>query len=150
VGPIATNTWALYAKKGFNEPIKKLADARPYRIGGVTNDAKIAWLRDNAFTNIVAVNEDKQIPAMLTLDRKKPDGVDLWIAGVYAESFIASAANIKDIKMVIKVRNEPLWLACHPSLSDATIKALSDALASMQKDGAYKKILASYEKRFAK
>lgn len=91
-GPLATNSWALFAKNGFNDPITTLADARPYRIGGVTNDAKIMWLRDNALTNIVEVNEDKQIPAMLTLDRKKSDGVDLWITGVYAENFIATAA----------------------------------------------------------
>src|SRR5579862_558263 len=48
VGPIATNSWGLFAKSGFKEPIKKLADARPFRIGGVTNDAKVMWLRDKA------------------------------------------------------------------------------------------------------
>lgn len=149
VGQLATNSWGLFAKSEFNEPIKTLGDARPYRIGGVTNDAKVQWLRDSAVTNIVAVNEDKLIPPMLTLDRKKPNSVDLWIAGIYAEKAIAASANVKDIKLVLKVRDEPLWLACNPSLSDATVKALADALAAMKKDGSYKKILDAYEKKFA-
>jgi polar amino acid transport system substrate-binding protein len=149
VGPLATNSWGLFAKSGFNDPIKTLADARPYRIGGVTNDAKIMWLRDQAVTNIVAVNEDKLVPPMLTLDRKKLDAVDLWITGIYAEKSIAASAGVKDIKLVLKVRSEPLWLACHPSLSEVTIKSLAAALADMQKDGTYKKIADGYDKRFA-
>ena len=149
VGPLATNEWGLFAKSGFKDPIKTLADARPYRIGGVTNDAKIMWLRDQALTNIVEVNQDKQVPPMLTLDRKKLDAVDLWVTGVYAEKFILAQSKVKDVKLVLKIKDEPLWLACNPSLSDATVKALSGALAAMQKDGTVKKILDAYDKKFA-
>jgi polar amino acid transport system substrate-binding protein len=149
VGPLATNEWALFAKSGFKDPIRTLADARPYRIGGVTNDAKIMWLRDNALTNIVEANEDKLIPPMLTLDRKKLDSVDLWVTGVYAEKFILAKSKLKDVKLVLKIKEEPLWLACNPSLSEATVKSLQDALASMQKDGTYKKILDAYDRKFA-
>lgn len=149
VGPIATNEWGLFAKAAFKDPIKTLADARPYRIGGVTNDAKIMWLRDQALTNIVEVNEDKLVPGMLTLDRKKQNAVDLWVTGVYAEKFVTAQSKIKDVKLVLKIKEEPLWLACHPSLSDATIKSLQDALNAMQKDGAIRKIHAAYDSKFA-
>jgi polar amino acid transport system substrate-binding protein len=149
VGPLATNSWGLFARSGFKDPIKTLADARPYRIGGVTNDAKVIWLRDNAVTNIVTVSEDKQIPPMLTLDRKQLNAVDLWITGIYAEKAVAAAANVKDVKLVLKVNEQTLWLACNPGVADTTIKALAGALADMKKDGAYDKIFASYEKRFA-
>ena len=149
VGPLAQNSWALFAKSGFADPVKSLADARPYRIGGVNNDAKVMWLRDNAVTNIVTVDEDKQIPALLTLDRKKNGGVDLWITGIYAEKAAAQAAGATDIKLLLKVRNESLWLACGPSVSGATVKAMADALDGMKKDGSFQKINAAYEKRFA-
>ena len=149
VGPLATNEWGLFAKSGFKDPIKTLADARPYRIGGVTNDAKVIWLRDNAVTNIVTVNEDKLVPGMLTLDRKKLDAVDLWVTGIYAEKYILAKSKVKDVKLVLKIKEEPLWLACHPSLSEATVKALQDALAAMQKDGTTKKIHDAYDKKFA-
>ncbi|MEO8442577.1 MAG: transporter substrate-binding domain-containing protein [Betaproteobacteria bacterium] len=149
VGPLATNEWGLFAKSAFKDPIKTLADARPYRIGGVTNDAKVIWLRDNALTNIVTVNEDKLVPGMLTLDRKKLDAVDLWVTGIYAEKYILAKSKVKDVKLVLKIKEEPLWLACHPSLSQATVKALQDALGAMQKDGTTKKILDAYDKKFA-
>jgi polar amino acid transport system substrate-binding protein len=149
VGVLATNSWGLFAKNGFNDPIKTLADARPYRIGGVTNDAKVMWLRDNAVTNIVTADEDKLILPMLTLDRKKLNAVDLWVTGMYAQKTVAAAAGASDIKLVLKFRSEPLWLACGPSVAGSTVKSLADALAAMQKDGSYKKILAGYEKRFA-
>ena len=148
-GKLATNRWGLFAKSGFNDPIKNLADARPYRIGGVENDAKVMWLRNQAVTNIVTANEDKQIPPMLTLDRKKNGAVDLWITGIYAEKSVSAAAGVKDIKLVLKVGGEELWLACGPSVSNETVKSLSDALAAMNKDGSYKKIAAKYEKKFA-
>jgi polar amino acid transport system substrate-binding protein len=149
VGPLASNEWGLFAKKGFADKITNLADARPYRIGGVTNDAKIMWLRDMALTNIVEVKEDKLVPGMLTLDRKKLDAVDLWVTGINAEKFIATKNKLKDVKLVLKIKDEPMWLACHPSLSEATITSLSNALAAMRKDGAYKTIIDSYDKKFA-
>jgi polar amino acid transport system substrate-binding protein len=149
VGPLATNAWGLFAKSGFKDPITTLADARPFRIGGVTDDAKVMWLRDNAVTNIVTAKEDKQIPPMLTLDRKQLNAVDLWITGIYAQKAVAAAANVKDVKLVLKVNEQSLWLACHPGVADTTIKALSEALAAMKKDGAYNKIAENYEKRFA-
>jgi polar amino acid transport system substrate-binding protein len=149
VGPLASNEWGLFAKTAFKDPIARLEDARPYRIGGVTNDAKVIWLRENALTNIVTVNEDKLIPGMLTLDRKKLDAVDLWVTGIHAEKFIVAKSKVKDVKLVLKIKEEPLWLACHPSLPDATIKALSNALAAMHKDGTQKKILEAYDKKFA-
>ncbi len=77
------------------------------------------------------------------------NAVDLWVTGIYAEKAIAASANVKDIKLVLKINDQTLWLACHPGLADTTIKALSDALAAMKKDGAYDKIFASYDKRFA-
>ena len=150
VGQLATNYWGLFAKSGFNDPVKTLADARPYRIGGVTNDAKVMWLQDNAVTNIVTVNEDKLVPPMLTLDRKKLNAVDLWVTGIYAEKIIAKAAGVTDIKLVLKLpKEERLWLTCGPSVGSDTVKALADALAAMNKDGTYKKIFDAYEKRFA-
>lgn len=149
VGPLAQNSWALFAKKDFKDPVKSLADARPYRIGGVTNDAKIMWLRENAVTNVVTVDEDRQVPPLLTLDRKKNGGVDLWVTGLYAQKAAARAAGVDDIKLVLKLRDEPLWLACGPSVAGATVKAMNDALESMKKDGSLGRIVEAYDKRFA-
>lgn len=148
-GPIATDTWGLFAKSGFKDEIRTLADARSYRIGGVLNDAKVEWLKQNAVTNIVTVREDKLIPPMLTLNRKQLNAADLWVVGVYAGKTIAARANAGDIKLVLKIKEERMWLACNPAVANSTIKALAQALADMKKDGTYVKITQAYEKRFA-
>ena len=150
VGPLAVNAWGLFAKDGFNGKIQKIADARPYRIGGVTEDAKVEWLKQQAVTNIVTVKDEKLIPRMLTLDRKQQGAVDLWIASVYAAKTIADEANVKDLKLVLKAGEQHLWLACNPGVPDTTIKALSEALDAMKKDGTYNKISATYDKQFAR
>ena len=149
VGPLAANVWGLIANSGFRGEIKTLADARPYRIGGVADDPKVEWLRQNAVPNIVTVKDEKQIPAMLTLDRERPGAVDLWIANVYAAGIIAREIKFKDLKLVLKVHELPVWLACNPGVPDHAIKALADALEAMRKDGAYGKIVQSYEQQLA-
>src|SRR5262249_10972844 len=138
-----------FAKADFNDPVNKLADARPYRIGGVTNDAKVMWLREQAVTNIGTVNEDKLVPPMLTLDRKKLGAVDLRITRLEAGKNRAAADGVKDVKLVLKVRQESLWFACNPTVSNDTVKSLATALAGMNKDGSYQKIIQQYEKKFA-
>lgn len=149
VGPIATNSWGLFAKNDFKDALKNLADARPYRIGGVVDDAKVEWLKSKAVTNIVTAAEDKLLPPMLTLDRKKPGAVDLWVTGLYAAKNTAAGAGVKDIKLLLKINEVPYWLACNPGVSGSTIKTLSDALEGMRKDGSLQKINKSYEQKLA-
>ena len=82
VGPIAVNKWGLFALGGFTPTIKSLADARPFRIGGVARDAKTEFLKQYGVTNIVEVEDDKLNPGKLTLNRKEAQKIDLWITSV--------------------------------------------------------------------
>ncbi len=149
VGPIAASEWALFAKKDFSGDIKKLADAKPYRIGAVAQDAKVEWLKERFLTNIVTYAEDKQIPPKLTLDRKQVDAVDLWVTGLYAEKSVAASANVSDVKLVLKINRVDYYIACNPGVADASVKAMSEALATMKKDGSFQKIVKKYDERFA-
>jgi polar amino acid transport system substrate-binding protein len=150
VGPIATDTWGLYAKNAFSGEIKTLADARPYRIGAVTDDYKVEWLKQKAITNIDTVDVDKKNPPRLTLDRKELGGIDLWVASIYSAREVAESAKAPDIKLVLKINEQELWLACNPGVPNVTVKALQGALDGMKKNGTYKKIADSYAKRLAK
>ena len=147
VGPIAVNKWGLFAKSGFSQPIKTLADVRPYRIGGVTRDAKTEYLKQNGVTNIFEVDDDKLNPPKLTLNRKEPQRIDLWITSVARAKEIAAQAKVPDVKLVFLVREMDSYLACNPRTSDATLKALSAALSEMKKDGTYRKIMDRYESK---
>ena len=149
VGPIAANEWALFAKTEFTGSLSKLADAKPYRIGAVDQDAKIDWLKDRAITNIVTFAEDKLIPPRLTLDLKQNGGVDLWVTGLYAAKQIADSAKTP-VKLVLKINRIDLFIACNPGVSHTTITAMTDALAAMKKDGSFTKITKSYEERLTR
>ena len=147
VGPIAANKWGLFALGGFNQDIKSLKDARPFRIGGVARDAKTEFLKQEGVTNIVEVEDDKLNPAKLTLNRKEAQKIDLWITSAATAKKVAAQAKVTGIKLVYAVRDAESYLACSPRTSAAALKALADALEGMKKDGAYAKIIGGYESR---
>lgn len=149
VGPIATNTWALYARSEFAVPIRTLKDAAPYRIGVVIRDAKADFLRENGVTNLRFAREDRDNPPRLLLPADNPDHIDLWISGVYSAREIARAAKVTDLKRVYVAAERPLYLACNPQTDRALVKALADALEALRADGTVARINASYEKKFA-
>lgn len=145
VGPIATNSWALYAKQGFTGKIESLKDVARYRIGSVVEDAKSQYLREKGATFLVEALNDEQNPPKLTTDPKATGGkVDLWVTGAYQAKQVAVKAGVKDIKQVFKLRDVDLYLACSPRLAKATVQKLDDALAAMKKDGSFKKIQDRY------
>jgi len=147
VGPIAVNKWGLYALDGFKPKIATLKDARPYRIGGVERDAKTEFLKQQGVTNIVEERDNKLNPPKLTLNRKEGQKIDLWITSVADAKRVAAQAKVPGVKLVLQVREEESYLACSPRTSAATLKALQDAVDSMQKDGSYDKIVKSWESR---
>lgn len=148
VGPIAANQWSLFALGGFSGRIDKLEDARPYRVGGVERDAKVEWLKEKGVTNFVTLPRDRDIPPLLTLDRKKQGFVDLWVTGLYGAKETAAAAKVTDIKLMKTFREQELYLACNPSVPAATLQSLQSALDQMKKDGSFAKIVQAYEERF--
>lgn len=147
VGPIAVNKWALLALDGFKQEIKSLNDAKPFRIGGVSRDAKTEFLRQWGLTNIIEVEDDKLNPGKLTLNRKENQKIDLWITSAASAKQVAERAKVPGVKLVYTVREEESFLACSPRTSADTLKALAAALDGMKKDGTYAKIIKAYETR---
>jgi polar amino acid transport system substrate-binding protein len=144
VGPIAVNKWGLFALEGFKPEIKTLKDARPYRIAGVARDAKTEFLKQEGLTNIVEEKDDKLNPAKLTLNRKEAQKADLWVTSVATAGKVAGAAKIP-VKLVHVVRSADSYLACSTRTNAATLKALTEALEGMKKDGSFDKIVKRYE-----
>lgn len=150
VGPLASNLWGVYGKGDFGGSVRLLADLKPYRIGGVVNDAKVDYLKENGVTNIRQVLEDRLNPPRLFLPREDPNHIDLWVAGYFGAREVATAAKVSDIKLVFVVREIPLYLACSPQTSPAVVTALSNAVDTMRAEGVLARLAAAYEKRFAK
>jgi polar amino acid transport system substrate-binding protein len=149
VGPYASNLWGVYGKGDFTGSVRALTDLKPYRIGGVVNDAKVEYLKENGVTNIRMVQDDRQNPQRLFLAREDPNHLDLWVTGYYGARDVARAAKVADVKLVFVVRDIPLYLACSPQTSPAIVKALSEAVDNIRAEGLPGKLTAMYEKKFA-
>lgn len=148
IGPVASNRWSVYALPEFSATIGRVQDLRPFRVGGVTNDAKLEYLASQAVTNLRPVERDALNPPRLALPKDDPDRIDLWITSTYTARAMAREAGVAEIKPVLVAREVPLFIACNPATAPGVIKALSQALEAMRKDGALERIRAEYQRRF--
>lgn len=149
IGPLASNRWGVYGKADWTRPVKALPDLKPYRIGGVTSDAKVDYLRENGVTNIRLAADDRQNPPRLFLPATDPDRIDLWVTGFFGAAGVARAARSGDVKLVFVARDIPLYLACSPQTAPATVRALATAVEQMRDEGVLARAAGAYEKKFA-
>lgn len=126
-GPIATNHWALYAAPAFDKPIKVARDARFFKIGAVKNDAKVDFMRKEGASSIREADKDADNPARLALPKTDPNAIDLWITGEATAKEMAAKAGVKEIKQVLVVRKQDLYLACNPRTDKGTLAKLEAA-----------------------
>ncbi len=150
IGPFANNLWAVFGKTNFTGAVKQIEELKPYRIGGVANDAKVDFLKENGISNIRQALEDRANPPRLFLSPDHPDYIDLWITGYFGAHGVARAAGTAGVKLVFIVREIPLFLACSPQTAPATVKAMSEALEAIRAEGLPSRVAADYEKKFAK
>jgi hypothetical protein len=108
---------------------------------GVVSDARARYLRDRGFANLVEVERDSDLPARLTLDPKKPEGIDLWVTQGMMAPAIARKAGAGPVKEVFAgIMSQEYWLACNLQMPKEITKALSEALGAMKKDGTYRNL----------
>jgi polar amino acid transport system substrate-binding protein len=144
IGPIAVNQWVLIGKGDFTGSIKTVEDARKFRVGVVAKDAKVEFLMGKGVTDLREVSDDGLFPPRLVLGRDDPEHVDLWATSAYGARGTAARANVRDIKLVIKLARIPLYVACGVNTSPRTVRALRQAFEQIRKDGTLKRITARY------
>ncbi len=147
VGELLQNKWALFGRADFSRPVKSIADVRRLKIGGIVQDAKVEYLKSNAVSNIREVLRDEQNPPRLFLKPEDPNYIDLWITSYYSGHDIANNAKAGPVKLVLVLREAPLWLACSPRTTKGDIAKLATALASMNKDGSRQRLVSAMEKQ---
>jgi polar amino acid transport system substrate-binding protein len=132
-GPIAKNTWALYSLPTFDKKIAKPGDARLYKVGGVKNDAKVDFLRSQGVSSIRESDTDAENPPRLVRPKNDPLAIDLWITTAATAKDVAAKAGVKEVKEVLVVNTESLYLACNPRSDKATLAKLEAAASSAKK-----------------
>ncbi len=150
IGPFASNLWGVYGRTDFAGELRVLADLKRFRLGGVAGDAKVEYLKQNGVTNIREALEDRVNPSRLFLPPDHRDHIDMWVSGFFGAHVVARAAKAGEVKLLFIIREIPLYLACSPRTSPATVKALTAALESIRAEGMPERLAAEYEEIFAK
>ncbi|MEI9982720.1 MAG: transporter substrate-binding domain-containing protein [Aliidongia sp.] len=139
VGPLATNSWALFGRSDFPGTLNSLEEARRYVIGGETEEAKTVYLIARGF-DIDRLPNDNLNPQRLVQGR-----IDLWVSGLQTAPAKAAEVGITAIKPVLVFRQEPIYLACNPAVPARTIRQLQAALDAMRADGKLAAITRRYQ-----
>jgi polar amino acid transport system substrate-binding protein len=127
LGPVGANVWALYGLPDGDSKLTDLRDARDYRIGGVKGDAKLALLMNYGFTSLREADRDADNPPLLRKPKDDPQAIDLWITSQATAKEVAAAAGVRDLKEVLVVRSQFLWMGCNPRTDKETLDKLEAA-----------------------
>jgi polar amino acid transport system substrate-binding protein len=144
IGPIARDRWVLIGKGDFTGMVKAVEDAKRYRVGVVAKDAKIEFLMGKGVTDLREVSDDAMNPARLVLGRDDPGRIDLWATSAYGARRTADRAKVKDLKLVLRLHDVPLYLACGRNTSAQTVQALNREFERARKDGTLKRVTDRY------
>jgi polar amino acid transport system substrate-binding protein len=140
IGPIARGYWSAFAIESAQIKIGHMDDLKRYRVG-VVNDARSAYLKQRGLERLVLFDRDADIPARLTSDPNLAGGVDLWVTQGYLAQRLAWRAGVRYLREVFpSLMSQDYFLACSLTTPPAELRALSDALEQMRKDGSLRRI----------
>ena len=143
VGPLVSNDWVFFAKKGSKIKIKSLDDARKYSVGGYNGDATSEYLLKENFVkgkNIQLATNDKQNALKLEAGR-----IDLWATGSQLGPWIVKSEKSGSIVPLYTFKKTEMYAAFNKDTDDSFIKKLNETLDKMKKEGVVTKIYSKYK-----
>ena len=142
VGPLYTQTWALYARRESPIQVRSLAEAKKIkRIGTYLMDAKEQYLQHQGFDNLVSAKRN------LSNVRHLMDGtIDLWVSSDFNMSYLVRQAGFEpgDVKRVYVLRRVANYIAFSPDTPPTLVEAWQHCLAQIKQDGTYQRIARQY------
>lgn len=138
VGPLASDSWTLYAKPDSTITAKSLDDVKQYSIGGYQGDAKAIFLKGKGL-KVDETMKDEQNVKKLDAGR-----IDLWAASSSVGPWVAKNNNVK-IKPIVSFQDVQLYAACNLGMADADIAKMNDAVKAIKADGTLDKFTKAYQ-----
>lgn len=141
VGPVASNKWVFFAKKGSNISVASLDDAKKVgKIGTYKDDAAETFLKEQGFTNLDSVIDDEQNVPKLMAGR-----INLWVVGELQGIYKAKAKGVADqLEKVLDVKDTQLYIAFSKSTPDEVIAKWQAAMDELKADGSYDALVKKY------
>jgi polar amino acid transport system substrate-binding protein len=138
VGPLASDSWTLYAKADSPITAASLDDVKKYSIGGYQGDAKAIFLKEKGL-KLEETMKDEQNVKKLDAGR-----IDLWAASSSVGPWLAKSLGVK-LKPVVAFKDVQLYAACNLGMADADITKMNEAVKAIQADGTLDKFIKAYQ-----
>ena len=142
VGPVYTQQWGFYAKKGSGITIGSLDDAKHVaRIGTYHDDAKKQFLERRGFDNLVSSNINiSNIKHLISGE------IDLWVSSDLNMPYIAWQAGIDPgrVELVYPFRSVDNYIAFSVGTAVEIVSNWQRVLDELKRDGTYDKIKNRY------
>jgi len=142
VGPVYTQQWGFYAKKGAGVQITSMENARRVpRIGTYHNDAKEQFLLKNGFSNLISTNKNVSNVRHLI-----QGNIDLWVSSDFNMPYIAWQAGVDPnrLERVFAFRSVKNYIAFSMGTPPNVITDWQRTLDDIVRDGTYAEIKARH------
>lgn len=142
VGPLYTQIWGFYGKKGSDLKITSLEDAKKIdRIGTYHKDAKEQFLKKNGFVNLVSTNKN-----ISNIRRLVEGNLDLWVSSDFNMPYLAKHAGVDpdQLELVYAFRSVNNYIAFSLQTPDNLIKTWQQTLDNIKSDGTYTTFCRKY------
>ncbi|MGM0785640.1 MAG: substrate-binding periplasmic protein [Pseudomonadota bacterium] len=127
-GPLAINEWAAFALADSDLEASELGDLGDRRVGSFREDAVGQYAEEQGIAVLLTPTERDNIA------RLQAGVIDAWVTGSQTARQLAREAGV-ELKRLFSFRQEPLYLACHPSLPDGYVSKLQAALKQLTESG---------------
>lgn len=139
VGPLTTDNWVLFSRKGDSRALKGLEDARPYTIGSYKNAATGLSLQEQGY-KIQFAGQDDDNPRLLVNGR-----LDYWIVSELHGMYLAQQQGYwNDISKALKYRNIELYMLCNARMDKQRIDNFNALNKEIDRDGTMEKLVRKY------
>jgi len=138
VGPLYSQTWGFYGKKGSGLQINSLDDAKKVpRIGTYYKDAKEQFLQAKGFRNLVSTNKN-----IANIRHLMQGSIDLWVSSDFNMPYLAQQAGVNPdrLELVYPFQKVENYIAFSNQTPDDLIKRWQQTLDEIKKDGTYARI----------
>ncbi len=142
VGPLYTQTWGFYGKKGSGLKINSLEEAKKVaRIGTYYKDAKEQFLQEKGFANLVSTNKN-----ISNIRRILGGNLDLWVSSDFNMPYLVRQAGMdpNQLELVYAFRKVYNYIAFSLQTSDDIVNLWRQTLDEIQRDGTYTRLSEKY------
>jgi len=138
VGPLYSQTWGFYGRRGSGIAIHSLEEAKRIgRIGTYYKDAKEQYLQAEGFQNLVSTNRN-----LSNIHHLLEGSLDLWVSSDFNMPYQARQAGVDPdrLELVFPFKKVENYIAFSRKTPDEVVQRWQRTLDAIKQDGTYERL----------